>query len=262
LRATPESALPAPASRRPRGRALHGGFTLIEVLVALIIVAFGMSAVFVALTSAANSTMRLREKSFAEWVGFNQLSTVRLNATTPIVGRSEGDATFAGIRWHCLQTVENTQVPGLLRVTIQVRYADAKGGGPAGSQSASASATTLSSSAANGAGLGATGTGADSSSASSRCIDPGAGAGNASAGSSSDTWLATVVGFYGLGPLVAAPIGVLAWDTATAASTPNGQGTPGGPTTPGGTTLPGSTPTPGGATPPAPAPVPRGAGLP
>jgi len=242
------------------------GFTLIEVLVALIIVAFGMSAVFVSLTSAANSTMRLREKSLAEWVGFNQLSTVRLNGTPPVAGRSEGDATLAGIRWHCLQTVENMDVPGLLRITIQVRYADAQGGKPVGSQGDAAGGTLTGSAGAAG-----------NVRATSRCIDPSASIGGTASLSSTTavsstgtsvlsgaantgtdaTWLATVVGFYGVGTLLTAPQGLLPWDAAGASSATSA--TPGSAPA-AGTTPPGAATTPPGA--PAPAPVPAGPRLP
>lgn len=225
------------------------GFTLIEVLVALIIVAFGMSAVFVALTSSANSTMRLREKSFAEWVGFNQLATVRLNTSAPITGRSEGDATFAGTRWHCLQTVENMDIPGLLRVTIQVRYADAKRGSQVGSQSVTANNRSTNSNTTGNSDTSdsASSNSANSASATGRCIDPSANTGSASGGSGAgDTWLATVVGFYGLGTLMTAPQGTLSWDTATSGNNPNPQPTTGG--------LPTPTPTP--------SPNPAGTGTP
>jgi len=100
------------------------GFTLIEVLVALMIVALGMGAVLSALSSAADNTMRLREKSFATWVGLNQLATTRLKSSFPVVGKSEGDVDFANSRWHWQQQVDNMQIPGLRRISIQVRHAD------------------------------------------------------------------------------------------------------------------------------------------
>ena len=111
--------------RRPRG------FTLIEVLVALLIVAFGMGAVLTALTSAAENTIRLRDKTFAEWVGFNQLSTARLASLPPAVGRTESaqDVEFAGTRWHWQQTVDAMDIPGLQRITITVRRAEGEGSG-------------------------------------------------------------------------------------------------------------------------------------
>jgi general secretion pathway protein I len=108
----------ARSARRTRG------FTLIEVLVALVIVAFGMGAVLSALTSAADNETRMREKTFAEWVGLNQLSTERLQVNVPAVGKKEADVDFAGTRWHWQENVETMDIPGLLRITIQVRHAD------------------------------------------------------------------------------------------------------------------------------------------
>ena len=112
---------------RWRARRDHG-FTLVEVLVALVIVAFGMGAVLSALTSSADSVTRMHEKTFAEWVGLNQLSTERLQATLPVTGTKEGDVDLGGARWHWQETVENIDVPGIRRLTIRVQHADS---GPA-----------------------------------------------------------------------------------------------------------------------------------
>jgi general secretion pathway protein I len=99
------------------------GFTLIEVLVALIIVTFGMGAMMTALTSAAQTTMHLREKSFAEWIGLNQLATARLSHALPATGKSEAEVEFAGSKWHWQQDVSDMEIPGLKRIIIQVRRA-------------------------------------------------------------------------------------------------------------------------------------------
>jgi general secretion pathway protein I len=112
---------------RAAGQRAARGFTLIEVLVALMIVALGMGAVLSSLSSAADSTIRLREKTFASWVGFNQLAETRLRAAQPANGKSEDDVYFANARWHWRQEVDDTQVQGIKRITIQVRYADTAG---------------------------------------------------------------------------------------------------------------------------------------
>lgn len=103
--------------RQPRG------FTLIEVLVALFIVAIGMGTLMKALTDAAQNTMQLREKSFAEWIGLNQLSTARLSVALPVNGKSENELEFAGSKWHWEQNVSDMEMPGLKRIVIQVRRA-------------------------------------------------------------------------------------------------------------------------------------------
>jgi general secretion pathway protein I len=101
------------------------GFTLVEVLVALVIVAFGMGAVLASLSSAADSVIRLREQTFAEWVGLNQLSLTRLQTALPSNGDTSGTVEFAANRWQWQQTVSAMDIPGLRRIVIRVRRADA-----------------------------------------------------------------------------------------------------------------------------------------
>jgi general secretion pathway protein I len=109
-------------------RAPHRGFTLIEVLVALAIVAIGMAAVMGALTSSANTISYLRDKTFAQWVALNQIANLRLSGQQPPTGNSDGDTDFAGRSWHWRQEVVATQVPGVERIDISVRPADVKAG--------------------------------------------------------------------------------------------------------------------------------------
>ena len=131
---------PVSAARRP---AHSAGFTLVEVLVALVIVAFGMGAVLTALTSAADNVTRMREKTFAEWVGLNQLALARLQATLPATGATEGDVDFGATHWHWQQTVENMDIPGIRRLTIRVRQADSSPAQPAASKAAAKDASWL-----------------------------------------------------------------------------------------------------------------------
>jgi general secretion pathway protein I len=103
-----------------RGR----GFTLIEVLVALAIVAVGMAAVLGTLTSSADTVSYLRDKTFANWVALNQIAQVRLSGQVPATGVSDGDTDFAGRKWHWHQEVTATQVPGMVRIDMSVRPGD------------------------------------------------------------------------------------------------------------------------------------------
>lgn len=109
--------------RIPRNR-LERGFTLIEVLVALAIVTVGMAAVLGTLTSSADTTAYLRDKTFANWVALNQIALVRISGQLPAPGKSDGDTDFAGRKWHWHQEVNTTQVPGMVRMDVSVRPSD------------------------------------------------------------------------------------------------------------------------------------------
>jgi len=101
------------------------GFTLIEVLVALAIVTVGMAALLGTLSSAAGTTAYLQDKTLAEWIALNQVATVRLAATKPSKGDSEGEVDYAGRKWKWSQTVADMQmIPGVLRIDVKVRPAD------------------------------------------------------------------------------------------------------------------------------------------
>jgi general secretion pathway protein I len=107
------------------------GFTLIEVLVALVIVAVGMAALMGALSSSANNVSYMRDKTFAEWVALNQIANLRLQlqpGQTPPVANTNGEIDFAGRSWHWRQEVVTTQVQGMMRVDVKVRPAEVKAG--------------------------------------------------------------------------------------------------------------------------------------
>jgi general secretion pathway protein I len=100
------------------------GFTLIEVLVALAIVTVGMAALLGTLSSAAGTAAYLQDKTLAEWIALNQVSTVRLSQAAPSKGDSEGEVDYAGRKWKWSQTVADMQIPGVLRIDVKVRPSD------------------------------------------------------------------------------------------------------------------------------------------
>ena len=107
------------------------GFTLIEVLVALVIVAVGMSVLMGALSSSARTVVYMQDKIFAEWVALNQIATVRIGlqqGQIPPVGTTNGDLDFGNRSWHWRQDVVASQVPGINRIDFKVRPKEVKGG--------------------------------------------------------------------------------------------------------------------------------------
>jgi general secretion pathway protein I len=103
---------------------LQRGFTLIEVLVALVIVALGMSALLETLGSAADTSTWLRDKTFAQWIAFNQLEATRLSGSAPAAGTSDGELDYAGHHWRWRQDVTDTGFPGVFQIDVKVEHAD------------------------------------------------------------------------------------------------------------------------------------------
>jgi general secretion pathway protein I len=107
--------------RHPRLPA--SGFTLIEVLVAMFVIALGVGALLTTLTSSANSVAHLRDKSFAEWIALNRISEVRLSASPPGPGVTTGGTDYAGAKWRWRQEVIDQDVAGILRIDVAVTRA-------------------------------------------------------------------------------------------------------------------------------------------
>lgn len=96
------------------------GFTLIEVVVAVAIIAIGMGAVISGTARYADHAAGLREKTVALWVAHNRLTEIGLQPSWPELGASDGDVEMAGAEWHWEVKVLETPDPRVRRVDIQV----------------------------------------------------------------------------------------------------------------------------------------------
>lgn len=101
------------------------GFTLIEVLAALVIVALGMLGVIEAVTQTARNGTYLRDKTLAHWIAMNLITEQRLRSSPPEVTKSSDEVEFAGQRWRWTMVVTQTQVDSLRRMDVAVRRAEA-----------------------------------------------------------------------------------------------------------------------------------------
>lgn len=96
------------------------GFTLVEVLVALAVLAISMVAVIGAAGKSTRTASQLRDDTFASWVAMNELSSLRLAAELPGNDTLNGDADMAGRKWHWKATISKTEDPDLLRIDVDV----------------------------------------------------------------------------------------------------------------------------------------------
>lgn len=107
----------------PRSPRHTCGFTLIEVLIALAFLAIAMSAIIATVGSSIRNAAELQNKTFANWVAMNELTTLRLAPAWPAVGTHNGTAQLAGQSWSWQAKISTTQDPDLLRVDIDVSNA-------------------------------------------------------------------------------------------------------------------------------------------
>lgn len=103
------------------------GFTLVEVMVALAIVAITLPALLMALYQQVDDTGYLRDKTLAEMVAVNKLAEIRLVvASTRALnaGKDSGVATFVDREWYWWVDTKKTEVDKIFRVDIEVALSE------------------------------------------------------------------------------------------------------------------------------------------
>ena len=96
------------------------GFTLIEVLVALSIVAIALVAGLQATAALTNNAQRQSDMLLAQLCADNELSKVRLSPQMPAVGDNTVSCVQAGQSFDVTLTVRPTPNPSFRRVDAQV----------------------------------------------------------------------------------------------------------------------------------------------
>ncbi|MCB1920083.1 MAG: type II secretion system minor pseudopilin GspI [Candidatus Competibacteraceae bacterium] len=101
------------------------GFTLLEVLVALAVLAIAMGAMINAATQSIASTTYLRDQTFASWVALNKVNELLLDPDPwPEEGSRQGNAELANRVWRWEARFAKTDDPDLRRLEVAVRSAE------------------------------------------------------------------------------------------------------------------------------------------
>lgn len=100
------------------------GFTLLEVLVALVIVGTALGASLRAVGSLTQNSGDLRASMMATWSAENRLAQVRLAREWPPFGRRSFQCPQAELRLVCEEEVLATPNPFFRRVEVSVHEAD------------------------------------------------------------------------------------------------------------------------------------------
>lgn len=96
------------------------GFTLLESLVALAILAVALSAALRALGATALAAGDLQTHLAGDWVAENRLAELRAASAWPATGSGEGEASQGGRRFRLQEEIRATPNPLFRRVDIAV----------------------------------------------------------------------------------------------------------------------------------------------
>lgn len=106
--------------RRARGLVLFRGFTLLEVLIALAILALSAAAVLRQTHLEVKQQQSLEMKSSALWAADDVLTTVMAQSQWPPLGRIEQQQTYEGQNWRVITDVQATPDPLLRKIEVSI----------------------------------------------------------------------------------------------------------------------------------------------
>ena len=98
---------------------MNRGFTLLEVLVALAVVALGLSAAFAATGQSARTAEQLRVRTLAHWAAADALTALRLAGDLPR-GQPRREEEIAGRLWWVEYRVRESAAETLRDVEVRV----------------------------------------------------------------------------------------------------------------------------------------------
>ncbi len=106
------------------GKPSYKGFTLIEILVALSVIAISLGAILSTSGSQAQQASYLKQKSIAHWVAMNEITRLQVENSFPSVGDEDGSTEMANHEWFWTRTTKKLAITKDVReVTFQI-YAD------------------------------------------------------------------------------------------------------------------------------------------
>jgi general secretion pathway protein I len=99
------------------------GFTLVEVMVALTIVAFSLTAIAASMNQMIDAANAMRERTYASWIAQNKIAQLRLANVTPEVSSTSGEVDYANSEWAWRAVISETGIDSFYRVDVSVSHA-------------------------------------------------------------------------------------------------------------------------------------------
>ena len=101
--------------------ARHKGFTLIEVLLALAVIAIALTALLKATAQSVAHTQRIKEKSISHWVAMQGVAAIQLGLISPPLNQEITEVTkMLGQRWYWRAELFSTPIKSMQKISITV----------------------------------------------------------------------------------------------------------------------------------------------
>ncbi len=101
----------------------HGaGFTLIEVMVALTIVAFSLTAIAASMNQMIDAANTMRDRTYASWIAQNKIAELRLENVTPEVSSTSGEVDYGNGQFEWRAVISETGVEEFYRVDVSISH--------------------------------------------------------------------------------------------------------------------------------------------
>ncbi len=99
-------------------------FTLVEVMVALAIIALSLTAVSAKMGRMIDTSNSMRERTYASWIAQNKITELRLANVLPEVSATSGEVEYASTTWRWRAVISESGIENLFRVDVAVSYED------------------------------------------------------------------------------------------------------------------------------------------
>lgn len=97
------------------------GFTLIEVLIALAIIAISLAALLKIMATNVSNTTRIKDKTISHWIAMQGVSMIQLGLLNPKLNQDLTEVTtMLGERWYWRVHLTNTSLKFVQKLTITV----------------------------------------------------------------------------------------------------------------------------------------------
>ncbi|MES9831491.1 MAG: type II secretion system minor pseudopilin GspI [Candidatus Thiodiazotropha sp. LLP2] len=107
-------------SFKPSAGCRSKGFTLLEILIALAILAIALSSIIAVASNQSMNVAYLRDKTLAHWVAMNQITELQIQNKWPATGTKKGNEEMGLQKWYWEREISKTPDDRVRQIEIRI----------------------------------------------------------------------------------------------------------------------------------------------